>query len=282
MPFAPSYAYAMARGSGGACVLAAGLWVNAGFAQTTAPSAPPEVYPPDPYACSPTCAQGFDCVQGFCIAAESKQHTAPNESIAAPGLALGAPSPAGTPSSPAAATSGANARARRGKGASVKGTDPDDDNDNDDTREGVEDWSDYRHQGFYLRVGLGAGLAWVRDPEFFGPGPRSADLIGDFEFSIGGTLGPVAFGYRGLVLPDVTTFSGGFVDVYPDVLEGLHVEASAGLTGFTDDFGATLGIGHDFFFAPEWSIGVTVRGLRSFGTTSPITTLSLSVSILCH
>lgn len=257
----------VARGSYGPCMLVVLLWINTAFGQS---SETPVAQTPESTACTPACAEGFECTQGFCLAAGSQQTSAPASSITVPGLALGAPHPA------VASSSRAASERRKTDGTDVKGDDTDDD------REGIEEWSDYRHQGFYMRVGLGAGLAWVRDPSFFGPGNRSADLIGDFEFSIGGTLGPVAFGYRGLVLPDVTVFSGGFVDVYPDVLEGLHVEASAGASGiFVDDFGATLGVGHDFFFAPEWSVGVTVRGLRSFGSI-PVTTASLSVSILCH
>ncbi len=109
-----------------------------------------------------------------------------------------------------------------------------------------------------------------------------AEVTFEGDVSIGGTVGPVAFGYRGIVNPDVTAFTGAFVDVYPDPLEGLHIEASAGFGGIgTEDFAGTLGVGHDFFFAREWSVGVTARALRTFGSAT-ISTVSINASILCH
>jgi hypothetical protein len=234
-------------------------------------------------ACTPECAMGFECVQGFCVAVEDKSEATSSESIAAPGLALGAASPAPTARTATTAMPVAKPREMTGQDASEHTPD---DGDGRPLSEDVQDWSDYRHQGFYLRLGAGVGLGWVnasrREFGDFGVSNANALLSGEGEFSIGGSVGPVAFGYRGLVNPDITAFTGAFFDVYPDTLEGLHVEGSAGFAGpATDDFAGTLGLGYDFFFAREWSFGFTVRGLRSFGPVT-ISTVSLNASILCH
>lgn len=232
---------------------------------------------PSPDTCTPACATGFECTQGFCIAVTNTPVTESGDSIAAPGLALGAepekvqPKPHRRP----------KARIRPGP-SEDEGDDVDERQRSDD----VQDWSDYRHQGFYFRLGLGLGLGWASgsrvDFDNSGLSPANSDLTGEGEFSIGGTIGPVAFGYRGLLVPPLTAFTGAFVDVYPDTLEGLHIEASAGFAGdATDDFAGTIGLGHDFFFAREWSFGLTARAMRTFGDVT-ISSVSLNASILCH
>jgi hypothetical protein len=226
-------------------------------------------------ACSPECAPGFECNEGFCLAIESKPAALSDGSVAAPGLALGELAPA-TP------TPSRKPPARR---ALPPPKEDDDDGDDRPKTEDVQEWSDYRHQGFYLRFGLGAGVGWLTgNPDTlssFGRERIAGDAMAEGDFSIGGSVGPVAFGYRALVSP-LVGFSGGFVDVYPDPLEGLHIEGSFGIDG-TDTGAATaiLGVGHDFFFAREWSFGLTARALHTFDVLS-ISSVSLSLSLLCH
>lgn len=236
---------------------------------------------PDGASCDPACAEGFACSQGFCVPLETTPEAPTQGSVDAPGLELGADAERQPGSTKPRSSSKSIPR-----GVPSVDEDYDDDDDDRPKSDDVQEWSDYRHQGFYLRLGLGMGLAWIdgtrRQLENLGLRPASGDATFEGEFSIGGTVGPVAFGYRSVLSVDTALFSGAFIDVHPDPLEGLHLEGSFGIGGpGVDDFTATFGVGHDFFFAREWSFGVTARVMRSF-STAPMSVVSLNASILCH
>jgi hypothetical protein len=155
-----------------------------------------------------------------------------------------------------------------------------------------------RHDGFYLRVGLGiGGLALERstDKELFERDPDSKSSIrgggGVFELSIGGTPaeGLVIAGtllshsvadptvkYDGgeeVELSDPLVFAllGGTVDWYPNAHGGFHFGGTLGVAaavverseGTADIGGAGLGLsalaGYDWWVGDEWSLGVLGR-----------------------
>jgi hypothetical protein len=155
-----------------------------------------------------------------------------------------------------------------------------------------------RHDGFYLRLGIGVARGDVRaegsldtepsafDLEYSGYGPA-------YEILIGGTPGGgfvIGGGFVGQDIqdPDVEgellgidasefdsddtlgmVILGPFVDWFPDETGGAHVGAmlglgSIGLSSGDDDelssgWGASLWAGYDFWVASQWSIGAEAR-----------------------
>lgn len=155
-----------------------------------------------------------------------------------------------------------------------------------------------RHDGFYLRLGLGiGGMAYDRSTgdDLFDRDPdSSSNLLGGggvFELSIGGTPAEglvvagtllshtvadptVKFdGGEELELSDPLVFAllGATVDWYPDAHKGFHFGGTLGLAvaaldrpeGTADIGGAGLGLsalaGYDWWIGDEWSLGVLGR-----------------------
>jgi hypothetical protein len=142
------------------------------------------------------------------------------------------------------------------------------------------------HDGFYLSFNAGLGyLSSSTDPDVHYSGASLPSALW-----LGGTVGPVVIGggFFGdyAFAPGVTAggqdvpfddFSmtlisfGAFADIYPDVHGGFHVmpylgwggleSSSNGNSGGSDPTGLVMavGVGYDWFVAPEWSLGVMGR-----------------------
>lgn len=146
------------------------------------------------------------------------------------------------------------------------------------------------HDGFYLSFNAGLGyLSSSVDTPFGSETAKGVSLPS--AIWLGGTIGPVVIGggFFGdyAIAPGVTRdgqdilgdtdFSmtlisfGAFADIYPDVHGGFHVmpyvgwgglERSVnGNSGSSDPTGLVMavGVGYDWFVAPEWSLGVMGR-----------------------
>jgi hypothetical protein len=138
----------------------------------------------------------------------------------------------------------------------------------------------YLHDGFYLRYSLGPGVGHIGGTS---PGGSFGDTgagAGDI-FAIGGTLpGGVVLGGASMALYSKGSLGavlGPFVDWFPDPRGGWHLGADLGLgvTQFLETppgsaaatlspdtwlhgygLGAALFAGHDFWIAPQASIGL--------------------------
>lgn len=167
------------------------------------------------------------------------------------------------------------------------------------------DSSPRTHDGFYLRLGLGAGTSLSKgtvqgtDEDVSIKGTAIAT-----EIALGGTPTPglaVGFGifnatilsptyeYQGLDLDGglaQLAEYGVFVDYYPDPHGGLHFQAAPGLAvgaaqeGDCDNpcigsdysgtgFGVMLGAGYEGWVADEWSIGGLLRLTYASMTLEP-------------
>lgn len=142
----------------------------------------------------------------------------------------------------------------------------------------------YRHNGFYLDLGL--GLQLTSDQEVDG---REFHPGFSYESSIGGTFAGTSavvvgfqnifsystLGTAGLKVGSVVRFNGLFVSYYPDARAGLHFRGGLGVgatyTGkpgaenafqySKNEFGPSVlgGVGYDTFVSDEWSLGVLGR-----------------------
>ncbi len=159
-----------------------------------------------------------------------------------------------------------------------------------------------RHDGFYLRLGIGLAYGNVVSKGEIGSSEIEATFDGmgpAYELMIGGTLGSgfvLGGGFVGQDIsePNVELETGGtsvdtsvandealgigllgvFVDWFPDEHGGGHVGAMlglgvVGLEGDDDEastgFGAALFGGYDFFISDQWSLGAELRLLRVQG-----------------
>jgi opacity protein-like surface antigen len=152
----------------------------------------------------------------------------------------------------------------------------------------------HRHDGFYLRMGIGVGYLWNKMTA-----PNSSDYtvrgtVLPLELLIGGSAIPgLALGGGLWINPGIqfrgngpSSLAGGldskydlmfvhigpFVDYYFDPTQGLHVLAAVGLGGFNltsksgiyndvsaSGFALTGGIGQEFWISNQWSVGILGR-----------------------
>lgn len=162
-----------------------------------------------------------------------------------------------------------------------------------------EDTSAYRHDGFYLRFGIGAAYGKVVSEGSAGSIDLKATFTGwgpAYELLIGGTLGSGFVLGGGFIGQDITEpkveidvgggtiqesavakdealgvlVLGPFVDFFPDEKGGLHFGAEIGLgaIGLQDEsgdsatgLGASLWGGYDFWVGKQWSLGPEARFL---------------------
>lgn len=155
----------------------------------------------------------------------------------------------------------------------------------------------HRHDGLYLRMGIGLGYGHATTTgtiqgtdvkgTYEGLGPAYELLIGGTPFAgfvIGG-----GFVGQDVVSPTVTIESndpsvpssldlsgalgvgalGPFVDWFPDPTGGAHVGAMIGfgLTGLKGDsgIGGSLWTGYDFWVGSQWSLGAELRAAVASG-----------------
>jgi hypothetical protein len=151
----------------------------------------------------------------------------------------------------------------------------------------------YVHDGFYLRLAIGGGFVSASGtinssssvPDFTVKGGG----VG-FDLGIGGTVGKgIVIGgeyiFQQAVKPTVADSNGNtlgtsnanmnfgllgpFIDWYPDPEGGFHFGGTLGLAVLTASdpntgdttasdtgFGGAVGVGYDFWVAPEWSLGI--------------------------
>jgi len=160
----------------------------------------------------------------------------------------------------------------------------------------------HRHDGFYLRLGLGGGFMASRlEPS---DGTLSASGGGlAIEFALGGTVadglviggglyasttGAVKWKGDSLGSGSVSGGQGSLgllgvlVDYYPDPKEGFHVQGALGIGTLSFDQdkhsgvpsekwtggggGAMLGVGYEFWVGSQWSIGGIARVLLVSGS----------------
>lgn len=137
--------------------------------------------------------------------------------------------------------------------------------------------TDFLHEGFYFRFSAGPGFMTTSVKD------KSTDLRAsatDFslgsELLIGGsptpgmTFGGGVQGNLGLSTdPTFSYLAGPFFDAFPNNKEGFHLGTMLGFAGaaMTDGpssslFGGGLSAwgGYDIWVAPEWSVGLNLRG----------------------
>ena len=149
------------------------------------------------------------------------------------------------------------------------------------------------HDGFYLRLGLGAGYYNERVTPDVADGAVSG-FAGLGELALGGTLWPgfvvgggmtmatvrsansaASSGKAGSAYHDNTLQIGGlFADWYPEPGKGMHLQGMLGLAGISVQdstskassaensavgFGLVVGVGNEWWVADQWSLGVLGR-----------------------
>lgn len=154
-----------------------------------------------------------------------------------------------------------------------------------------------RHDGFYLRMGLGTGYGQAKTTGSISGTNLTAHYAGAgpaFELLIGGTPASgfvIGGGFIGQDIwdPETTIDSnhpsvpaslelhgalgvgalGPFIDWFPDDTGGAHVGAMFGLgiIGLRDDrsFGGSIWAGYDFWVANQWSLGAEIRAAAASG-----------------
>lgn len=154
----------------------------------------------------------------------------------------------------------------------------------------------YTHDRFYMRIGVGAAYTLDRfersrasEAETFKELGRGFGVATELAFGGtptaglvvgGGIYGGHAFslkayeGQRELASWESvnTVLVGPFLDYYPEPASGVHIQGALGpaLIEFDDGqradaFGIMVGLGHEWFFAPQWSVGVLGRILLAAG-----------------
>lgn len=156
---------------------------------------------------------------------------------------------------------------------------------------------EYFHDGVYVRLGVGVGL--VRDDVSMSQsgalGFEQEGTVTGFgqanELAVGGALAPglilaggfflnAAYGVKSDFGDVETQTSDGYavvtfgpmVDYYPDPASGLHFELGFGLgatsgvalrsmdePGGATGYGLALGVGHEWWIAKQWGMGVLLR-----------------------
>lgn len=154
----------------------------------------------------------------------------------------------------------------------------------------------HRHDGFYMRIGLGGGYFGAKvEPEV---GTLHANGGGPaFEFALGGTVADGVVIGGGLYTASVNRLKwsgdplasdvrggagslallGPFVDFYPNPKDGFHVQGAIGITGLNfaersstvpppkewsgGGGGLMFGAGYEFWVGSQWSIGGIARVL---------------------
>lgn len=167
------------------------------------------------------------------------------------------------------------------------------------------------HEGFYLRANVGLGTFW---------GDVGADALAEdlsssgaqlaADLLIGGGLAPGLTLGGGLLyatqlsgdweINDVvqssgdlsTAIIGPFIDGFPQANGGWHFGGMAGLAyasfdpgGVVDNttalgFGAAFWLGHDFWVAPEWSVGPLLRVTALRATDDDITVTKVGFTLM--
>lgn len=162
-----------------------------------------------------------------------------------------------------------------------------------------------RHDGFYLRLGLGGGVAIATLTTTMDSKSHGANIA--TEVAAGWALRPglvLGLGTFPMVVPKPTydgvaaggqhvSGTGPFVDYYLDPAKGLHFQGGllfsagyldgssqrGGKVGF--GYGLMLGGGYDLFVADEWSLGLLARvtAYRLYGVDDSIRLASPSLLV---
>lgn len=160
--------------------------------------------------------------------------------------------------------------------------------------------TDYLHEGFYLRFGVGPGFLTTNvNDKVADTRTSSTDFSLGSELLIGGspspgmTFGGGVLGNLGLGAdPTFSFLAGPFVDAFPNELGGWHLGTMLGFAGTAVESetlfggGASFFAGHDIWVAPEWSAGFNLRatGAQVFAADATATNFSLHflITILHH
>ena len=161
----------------------------------------------------------------------------------------------------------------------------------------------HRHDGFYLRMGIGLGYGWATTKTTVSGSELKATYSGTgpaFELLLGGTVARGFVVGGGLLELDIlnptievqssdltmssvfilsagSTFSGlgfntvgPFFDWFPDETGGAHIGGMFGLGVIHLEgnlgFGGSLWGGYDFWVAKQWSLGAELRGTLASGS----------------
>jgi hypothetical protein len=164
----------------------------------------------------------------------------------------------------------------------------------------------HQHQGFYLRVAGGLGAILGASADFEGGSFDSNGMTLNLEVLVGGSPGPgFSIGVGGVAnlqlsgdweledgvgtdSADMTTFIiGPFADGYPAPNGGWHFGGLLGLASVSlqqpggDDSTSAIGVGgeawagYDFWVAPEWSLGGSLK-FDAFRATNSDEDLTIS------
>jgi hypothetical protein len=148
----------------------------------------------------------------------------------------------------------------------------------------------FEHDGFYLRFAIGPEFIWLHSPASASNGFRQpiASTATGFgpggQFELGGTLNRLVLGggigYAQVDRPVISTLGQrfelndaklsvlsvqAFAKFYPNPNAGLHLGASVAFAGAEVSGkqvrgpGLSLEVGHGFWLAPQWSLGIAAR-----------------------
>lgn len=140
--------------------------------------------------------------------------------------------------------------------------------------------TDFLHEGFYLRLSAGPGFMTTAVKDKSTDARTSAtDFSLGSDLLIGGSPTPgITLGgglQANLGLSTDPTFSylvGPFFDAFPNNKEGFHMGTMLGFAGAETTWGPSSSLfggglsawgGYDIWVAPEWSIGLNLRGTGS-------------------
>lgn len=162
-----------------------------------------------------------------------------------------------------------------------------------------------RHDGFYLRLGVGSGYAIGELTAGMDSGSKGFNIASEVAVGLGIRPGlSVGVGTFPMVAPGPTydgvdaggqhvSGTGPFADFYLDPAGGLHLQAGLLLAaGYLDGsgqrpgkvgvgYGGMAGVGYDLFIADEWSLGGLARltAYRLFAVDDSIRLLSTSLLV---
>lgn len=157
--------------------------------------------------------------------------------------------------------------------------------------------TDFVHEGFYFRLSAGPGFMTTAVKDKASDSKANAtDFSLGSDLLIGGSPSPgMTFGgglQGNLALstdPTFTYLAGPFFDAFPNNKEGFHLGAMLGFAGAATSSGPSSSLfggglsawgGYDIWVAPEWSVGMNLRGTGAQLVSSEANATNFSLHFL--
>lgn len=164
--------------------------------------------------------------------------------------------------------------------------------------------SDYVHNGFYFRAGVGPGFmsTTLRNKDLDSSASRTGFSLGS-SLLVGGSPAPgmvfgggaltdLGFSAGGEGTPGLHVLAGPFFDAFPNSKGGWHLGTMLGFGVLATDGQSLLGggaaawAGHDIWVAPEWSTGFHLRAAGTHMADANVGatnfSLHLMITVLSH